>query len=200
MTESAIEGPYFEDDSTGQQFEPDAHCLVCGTAWTYGPLSCPDCHPHNETAGKSSRGHTMSTETEELKPCPNHLCGGEAMIIFRDSPKPGILCKKCGIKVWREANLKTIIAEWNTRPLEDSLDEQLVCKLQELGDVLIVLQDTEILKDELVTALEEATDDIEAQARADYPELERPDQRRRYSRDMEQVTTNRALIKRAKGE
>lgn len=57
------------------------------------------------------------------------------------------------------------------------------------------------LKDELVTALEEATDDMVPQIELEYPKDLRdkyPDYQRRYDRDMEQVTKNRALIKRAR--
>lgn len=84
--------------------------------------------------------------------------------------------------------------------LQVLLDDQS----QATGDALAGWQASEVLQDKLITALEEATDDIEAQVKADYPDWASgfPLQQRRYARDMEQVTANRALIKqaRAKGE
>ena len=57
----------------------------------------------------------------KLKPCPNAFCSGKPMIMYRNGPKPGVMCKKCGLRKWFEGTLEEVITAWNLRPLEDEL-------------------------------------------------------------------------------
>lgn len=67
----------------------------------------------------------MNIESE-LKPCP--FCGGEAEIID-DAMGTISRCRRCGAEngngVYGEEGNKLAVKDWNARPIEDDLNEQI---------------------------------------------------------------------------
>lgn len=67
----------------------------------------------------------MNIESE-LKPCP--FCGGEAEIID-DAMGTISRCQRCGAEngngVYGEGGYKLAAKDWNSRPIEDDLNEQI---------------------------------------------------------------------------
>ena len=66
------------------------------------------------------------TEEIKLKPCP--FCGGEAEIID-DAMGAISRCRRCGAEngngVYGEGGYKLAVKDWNSRPIEDDLNEQI---------------------------------------------------------------------------
>ena len=67
----------------------------------------------------------MNIESE-LKPCP--FCGGEAEIID-DVMGTISRCRRCGAEngngIYGEGGHKLALKDWNSRPIEDDLNEQI---------------------------------------------------------------------------
>lgn len=66
------------------------------------------------------------TEEIKLKPCP--FCGGEAEIID-DAMGTISRCRRCGAEngngVYGAGGHKLAVKDWNSRPIEDDLNEQI---------------------------------------------------------------------------
>ncbi|MFD1189690.1 Lar family restriction alleviation protein [Phenylobacterium conjunctum] len=70
----------------------------------------------------------MTTETQELKACPNPWCGEKQSVAkVRDVPKPTfrVICK-CGVMGPMALSEAKAITAWNTRPREEALEAEVV--------------------------------------------------------------------------